>query len=133
MNRRLFATATLAALSLTWGAGVRAAEPITFHFYGAEDCPPCMAFKRDHLEDVKAEGSELGFAVEDNVITQTRDVAKTGVYGERDPILRLAVPQLEYVYPPIFFVSQGGAIASVHGHDWQAALEAARHLAGQAG
>lgn len=133
LNRRHFAQGSLLALGLACSGGLAAAaEPVTFHFYGAEDCPPCMAFKRDHLAHVQAEGQDRGFAVEDNVIRRTRDVPKEGVYGDRDAILRLAAPQLDYVYPPIFFVSKGGEIMSVHGHDWAAALKAAQEIAGQA-
>ena len=133
MNRRSFSAGALSALALAPAGQVQAAGTVTFHFYGAEDCPPCMAFKRDHLADVKAGGSALGFAVEDNVIPRTRDVPNPGVYGDRDPILRAAAPQLEFVYPPIFFVSQDGRIVSVHGHDWRAALDSARQLAGKSG
>ncbi|WP_291732014.1 hypothetical protein [Leisingera sp. F5] len=133
LKRRMFCAAALAALTVAAGGQAIAAGAVTFHFYGAEDCPPCMAFKRDHLAGVKAEGGALGFEVEDNVIRRTRDVPTPGVYGERDPILRLAAPQLEFVYPPIFVVSQAGRIVSVHGHDWRAALDSARQLAGQSG
>ena len=94
MNRRSFSAGALSALALAPAGQVQAAGTVTFHFYGAEDCPPCMAFKRDHLADVKAGGSALGFAVEDNVIPRTRDVPNPGVYGDRDPILRAAAPQL---------------------------------------
>lgn len=133
MKRRMFCAAAMAALTVAAGGQANATGAVTFHFYGAEDCPPCMAFKRDHLAEVRAEGNALGFAVEDNVIPRTRDVPTPGVYGERDPILRLAAPHLKFVYPPIFFVSQAGGIVSVHGHDWRAAMEAARQLAGQSG
>ncbi|WP_299988880.1 hypothetical protein [uncultured Ruegeria sp.] len=132
MNRRMFCTASLAALALGSAGKVNAGQDVKFHFYGAEDCPPCMAFKRNHLSDVKAKGQALGFAVEDNIIAKTRDVPNPGVYGDRDPILRLAAPQLELVYPPIFFVSQGGEIVSVHAHIWRAALESARQLVNSA-
>lgn len=129
MKRREFIAAAASAL---FAGPARASDPITFHFYGAEDCPPCMAFKRNNLADVRALGKEHGFNVEDNVIARTRDVPNVGVYGDRDPILRLAAPQLALVYPPIFFVSQGGEISSVHGHDWSAALREAHRLAGRA-
>lgn len=128
MKRREFIAAAAVATALFAGAA-HASDPITFHFYGAEDCPPCMAFKRKNLADVQTLGKQHGFNVEENVITRTRDVPNVGVYGDRDPILRLAAPQLELVYPPIFFVSQGGEILSVHGHDWSAALREARRLA----
>ncbi len=131
MNRRIFCTTSLAVMALASTPLAAADDQITFHFYGALDCPPCMAFKRNHLADVQAEGASLGFVVEENIIDKTRDVPNTGVYGDRDPILRLAAPQLEYVYPPIFFVSRSGEIVSVHGHEWQAALEEVRRLAGQ--
>lgn len=131
MNRRIFCTTSLAALALATTGRAATGDRITFHFYGALDCPPCMAFKRNHLADVQVEGQSLGFAVEENIIAKTRDVPNLGVYGDRDPILRLAAPQLEFVYPPIFFVSQGGQIKSVRGHDWRAALEDAKRLADQ--
>ncbi|NVO57036.1 hypothetical protein HW561_14670 [Rhodobacteraceae bacterium B1Z28] len=131
MNRRIFCTTSLAALALAAAGRAATDDQITFHFYGALDCPPCMAFKRNHLADVQAEGRSLGFAVEENIIAKTRDVPNPGVYGDRDPFLRVAAPQLDFVYPPIFFVSKGGQIKSVHGHDWQAALEDAKRLAGQ--
>ncbi|MGI9408610.1 MAG: hypothetical protein ACR2OV_00955 [Hyphomicrobiaceae bacterium] len=54
-----------------------------------------------------------------------------GVYGKTDPILRAAAKHLTIVYPPIFFVSRNDEILSVHGHDWRAALEAARTKARQ--
>ena len=129
MNRRMFCTASLAALAIGSTARGGTDPNVVFHFYGAEDCPPCMAFKRNNLPDVRAEGEAHGFAVEDNIIAKTRDVPNPGAFGDRDAILRSAAPQLALVYPPIFFVSQGGEIVSVHAHDWQAALEAARHVA----
>ncbi|UWQ93861.1 hypothetical protein K3727_22675 (plasmid) [Rhodobacteraceae bacterium M382] len=128
MNKRSFLAITLTALTMNTSAVFAANSPVTFHFYGAQDCPPCMAFKRDHLADVQAEGRALGFAVEDNVIARTRDVPDVGVYGERDPILRIAAQQLELTYPPIFFVSRDGQVMSVHGPRWQDALKAAQSL-----
>ncbi len=99
---------------------------VTFHFYGAQDCPPCMVFKNRHLEDVEAEGSKLGFNVSTNVIEFTADVPITGVYGKSDSILRLAAKQLQVVYPPIFFITYNDQVVSVHGHKSEEALEAAR-------
>lgn len=131
MKRREFLAAFIATVLL--GVPAQASDQVTFHFYGAEDCPPCMAFKRDHLADVQALGETQGFIVKDNVIKRTRDVPKVGAYGDRDPILRLAAPQLELVYPPIFFVSSGGQIVSVHGHNWRAALQDAQRMAEQSG
>ena len=131
MNRRVFCSTSLAALVLASGGQAAANDPVTFHFYGALDCPPCMAFKRNHLATVRSEGESLGFLVEENIVAKTREVPNTGAYGDRDPILRRAVPQLQRVYPPIFFVSRSGEIVSVHGHDWQAALEDVRRLVGQ--
>ena len=128
MNRRMFCTASFAVLAVGSSGRAGTALNVTFHFYGAEDCPPCMAFKWNNLSGVRAIGQTHGFAVEDNIIAKTSDVPNPGAYGERDAILRLAAPQLELVYPPIFFVSQGGEIASVHAHEWQAALEADRQL-----
>ena len=133
MNRRIFCTTALAALTLSSAGQARSSRQVTFHFYGAEDCPPCMAFKRNHLADVQNEGSALGFVVEENVISKTRDVPTPGAYGDRDAILRKAAQHLELAYPPSLFVSQGGEIVSVHGHDWRSALEEARKLAGQSG
>lgn len=128
MNRRHFLATTSAALAATIlpsGTAFAAQDGVTFHFYGALDCPPCMAFKRNHLADVRTKGAEKGFAVEENIIPKTADVPTTGVYGARDPILRVAAQELTLAYPPIFFVSRNGQVTSVHAHDWQAALEAA--------
>jgi hypothetical protein len=87
-----------------------------------------MDFKDNHLAGVQAAGAAQGFVVEVNVIPKTRDVPKSGAYGDRDPVLRKAAQQLELVYPPIFFVSKGEEIVSVHGHDWGAAVASARKL-----
>ena len=132
MDRRLFCGALLSTLAFGGAAQAASDNKVTFHFYGALDCPPCMAFKRNHLANVQAEGQALGFLVEENIIPKTRNVSNVGVYGERDAMLRLAAPQLDLVYPPIFFVSQGGKIQSVHGPNWQDALSEAQRLAGQA-
>ncbi|MEM8851138.1 MAG: hypothetical protein AAGE03_14025 [Pseudomonadota bacterium] len=99
---------------------------ITFHFYGAENCPPCMAFKRDHLAGVQAIGNADGFMVHENVIRDLRDMPEIGIYGDSDPILRAALDVGGRPYPPVFFVSDGDTVLSVHGQDWQAALLAAR-------
>lgn len=128
MNKRTFLTMILATMTMGTSAAIAANPPVTFHFYGAQDCPPCMAFKRDHLANVQAQGQAMGFHVEDNVIARTRDVPKVGVYGDRDPILRVAAQQLELAYPPIFFVSRAGVVVSVHGPNWQDALEAAETI-----
>ena len=139
-TRRAVAVTTFSALGLASFApafaGVRqlaaeqpAAKDITFHFYGAENCPPCMAFKRNHLPDVTAVAEEMGFTVAANVIARTRDVATVGSFGKADPILRQAAPQLRRVYPPIFFVTQGAEVLSVHGADWRGAFEAAQQQA----
>lgn len=130
MKRREFIAA--AAATALIGGPARAADQVTFHFYGADNCPPCVAFKRNYLAKVQEQGAVHGFAVEANMTARIRDVPKVGTYGERDPILRLATPQLDLVYPPIFFVSKGGQINSVHGHDWSAALREALRLTGQA-
>lgn len=131
MKRRIFCAAALAVLTLSSFSQASSPEPLTFHFYGAGDCPPCMVFKKRHLAEVQAAGAAQGFAVEVNVIPKTRDVPTLGVYGDRDAVLRKAARQLDVVYPPIFFVSKGEEIVSVHGHDWSAALAGARKLAGQ--
>lgn len=108
-----------------------AANNVTFHFYGAEDCGACMAFKRDGLPVVERSATAKGFAVSANIIPKTRDVPAVGIFGEADPILRVAARQLDYVYPPIFFVTRGETVLSVHGHDWRAALRQAE-IAAQA-
>lgn len=139
-TRRTAVVATLSAVGLvnlvpalaTVGQGIvdrPGAADVTFHFYGAEDCPPCMAFKRNHLPDVTAVAEELGFTVAVNVIERTRDVATVGSFGETDPVLRKAAPQLRRVYPPVFFVTEGSVLLSVHGDDWRGAFEAARRQA----
>lgn len=118
----------LLALALGLLGGVATADPApppTFHFYGAEDCPPCVAFKRSHLAEVEASGRRAGFNVEAQVIPRTRDVPTVGAYGTADDILRNALDSGGRPYPPIFFVSRDGAILSVHGPDWQAAKSAA--------
>ena len=129
MNNRTFLGTALSVLALGCTGAMAANTDVTFHFYGAKDCPPCMAFKQNHLEDVRADGQALGYSVEDNVIDRTRDVPNMGVYGERDPILRVAAQQLEDTYPPIFFVSKAGEVVSVHGPRWQDTFDAARDLA----
>jgi thiol-disulfide isomerase/thioredoxin len=131
MKRREF-IATAAATALVAGSTqARAAgDQVTFHFYGADNCPPCLAFKRNHLANVQAQGATHGFAVEVNMTARIRDVPKVGTYGDRDPILRVAAEELRIVYPPIFFVSRGGEVVSVHAHDWAAALQAAVELTG---
>lgn len=98
------------------------AEPV-FHFYGALDCPPCMAFKRNHLADVQATGVEYGFTVAENLVARTAEVPQVGIYGAADPILREALEQGGLIaYPPVFFVSEDGKVRSVHGHDSRSAL-----------
>jgi len=84
------------------------------------------------LPNVTAVAEEMGFGVAANVITRTRDVATVGSFGEADPILRKAAPQLRRVYPPIFFVTQGSEVLFVHGADWRAAFEAAQQQAERA-
>lgn len=112
-------------------AAVPAQAETVFHFYGALDCPPCMAFKRDHLADVQAAGEAEGFAVAENLIDRTTDVPDHGIYGATDPLLRAALTLADLTpYPPVFFVTVDGAVTSVHGHDW-AAARAAAVVAGQ--
>ena len=139
-TRRAVAVTTFSALGLAGlapalaGARQLAAEQpvakdITFHFYGAENCAPCMAFKRYHLAHVTAVAEEMGFAVAVNVIKRTQDVATVGSFGDSDLILRQAAPQLPRVYPPIFFVTEGSELLSAHGSDWRGAFEAAQQQA----
>lgn len=103
-----------------------AAAETEFHFYGAEDCPPCMAFKHNHLPGVQATGETSGFAVAENVIARTADVPRVGIYGEADPLLRdaLAVGDLT-PYPPIFFLTKDDRVLSVHGANWREAMDRA--------
>ncbi|MDE0695333.1 MAG: hypothetical protein OXH76_05810 [Boseongicola sp.] len=117
---------TVGFLGIDGPAKARAQESgVAFHFYGAEDCPPCMAFKRSGLPIVIAAAENAGFRVAVNVITKTRDVATPGAFGDTDAILREAAKQLDAVYPPIFFVTRYGTVVSVHGSDWQRAQESA--------
>ena len=104
---------------------------VTFHFYGAVDCGPCMAFKKSHLPHVKEEAARRGFDVAVNIIERSRDIERTGVYGDSDEILRLAAKQLEFVYPPIFFVSRNGVVLAAYRSDWKAALAHAQREAAQ--
>ena len=103
--------------------------PVTFHFYGASDCAPCMAFKRSGLPVVNASAKSTGFGVAVNMIDKTVDVPKPGSYGDTDALLRIAEKQLDIVYPPIFFVSKNGQIVSVHRGDWKEALVSAEREA----
>ena len=107
-----------------------AQEPsVTFHFYGAKDCPPCMAFKRDGLPVVRTAAAKLRFEIAVNVIEHTRDVATPGSYGPADAILRRAGARLKMMYPPIFFVTRSDRIVEVHDADWRAALARAEREA----
>ena len=126
---RSLLVATVFALVLVVGRPAQA-EGTLFHFYGAEDCPPCMAFKRDHLAGVVEAGKAHGFDVRVNVIQSTRDVPTAGSFGDTDALLRRAAEGLSFVYPPIFFVTRGDTVVSVHRGDWQAALERAVSEAG---
>jgi hypothetical protein len=120
-----FTLALTVAVAVLFVSSVSAKGDIGFHFYGALDCPPCMAFKRNHLEDVRKQGQQMGFAVHENIIPKTSDVPKMGSYGPTDDLLRKAGKQLDYVYPPIFFVTEDGKIVSVFAGDWKGALEIA--------
>ncbi len=105
-----------------------AAAETEFHFYGAEDCPPCMAFKRNHLPSVQAAGETFGFGVAENVISRTADVPKVGIFGEADPLFRDALAVGDLVpYPPIFFVTKDDSVLSVHGADWRDAMDRAAY------
>lgn len=107
-------------------------EKITFHFYGARNCPPCIAFKRDGLPVVQAAGQQAGFDVIENLIDRTEDIDQLGIYGESDALLREAGLQMNRIYPPIFFVTQGDRIVSVHGPRWEDALMAAQSAVSEA-
>lgn len=116
-------------VALSAGQAVAKDQTVAFHFYGAKDCPPCMAFKRDGLPVVEAAAAKLGFKVSANVIDRTADVATPGSFGPADELLRQAAPQLEWVYPPIFLVTKNGTVVSAHRADWQKALTNAKQMA----
>lgn len=99
---------------------------VTFHFYGAKDCPPCMAFKRDGLPIVQAAAAKSGFRIAVNIIDRTQNVATLGSYGSADAMLRRAGVRLKRMYPPIFFVTRSGQILDVHDANWRAALARAK-------
>lgn len=111
-------------------APAASASDVTFHFYGAENCLPCLAFKRNNLDDVRAKGAEVGFDVVENMVPTIRDVPVEGSYGAADPLLRKAATELVRTYPPIFFVTDGDAVISVHGGNWRGALQSAEERAG---
>ena len=119
--RQLMAAFALTLSTVTMATAEQTAD-VTFHFYGAENCPPCMAFKRDGLPVVKASGEALDYGVAENLIARTRDIGEVGIYGETDALLREAGEQLPRVYPPIFFVTRGDEILSVNGADWRKAM-----------
>jgi len=104
-------------------------QSVVFHFYGAQDCPPCMAFKRDGLPIVQQAAAEVGFDISVNIAKRTRDVTTVGAFGEVDGLLRQAGKQIGSVYPPVFFISKNEKIVSVHGHKWRAALASAKQEA----
>ena len=98
----------------------------SFHFYGAENCPPCMAFKRNHLSEVQAKGQSEGFKVFENVTARTADVPVIGIFGDADPILRKALATDNRIpYPPIFFVTRDDEVLSFHGTNWSDAMHSA--------
>lgn len=107
------------------------AAGVAFHFYGAYDCPPCMAFKNRHLDGVEAAAKTHGFSVQVNVINTTRDVPKPGSFGDADGVLRAAKPELGRIYPPIFIVTRGDQIVMAKRSDWRAALETAVRQSGR--
>lgn len=128
MKHAVFACA-LGAAGLMGSAA--SASDVTFHFYGAENCPPCLAFKRNHLEDVRAAGRAAGFDVTENMVASIRDVPVEGSYGDTDALLREAATELVRTYPPIFFVTDGTDVVSVHGGNWRGALESAEARAAE--
>ncbi len=135
LSMRRASTFILAALGVLVCAASTSAfattANVTFHFYGAVDCGPCMAFKKTHLPHVKEEAERTGFAVSVNIIERSRDIERAGIYGDSDGILRLAAKQLDFVYPPIFFVSRNGVILAAYRSDWKAALAHARRETAQ--
>lgn len=121
----------IAALSLIVAPDPACAGNVTFHFYGAHDCPPCMAFKRDGLPLVRYSASENGYNISENLIARTIDVPRHGSFGENDAQLREAASALDQVYPPIFFVTRDELLVSVYGDDWRAAMARAEAEATQ--
>lgn len=98
---------------------------IGFHFYGANDCPPCMAFKRNYLSLVKASAQEHGYSLKVNIIGKIQDVSEKGSYGSADPLLRKAEPSLSFVYPPIFIVTVNGDVVMAKTGNWRKVMERA--------
>ncbi|MES0884432.1 hypothetical protein [Roseibium sp. SCP14] len=123
--------ASVLFLGIQTGLAVANDQEITFHFYGAEDCPPCMAFKRSGLPVVQKSAQENGYLVSVNIIEKTRDVPKPGSYGKADDLLRKAASELKRVYPPIFFVTKGDEVVVVYEGDWESALARAEKDAGK--
>lgn len=123
------AALTVAVPSAAAAADAAKDAPVAFHFYGADDCAPCVAFKRDGLPVVQASASKTGYAVAANMIRRTRDVSNPGAYGDGDPLLRRAGDKLEWLYPPIFIVTRGDEILSAKRGDWRAAMKEAEAAA----
>ncbi|MEO0946040.1 MAG: hypothetical protein AAFY06_14610 [Pseudomonadota bacterium] len=98
--------------------------PVAFHFFGAQNCPPCIAFKRANLPMVQASGDQNGFDVFEHLIERTEDIGQIGIYGVADPLLRQASPMLQRIYPPIFMVTQGPDILAAREGDWRSILDA---------
>jgi hypothetical protein len=107
-----------------------AAAEAVLHLFGSDDCPPCLAFRRDHLDAVRALGRDAGFEVETHVIGTLRDMDVPGMFGAADPLLRAATRRGAPLYPPVFVVSEDGRVLSAHGGDWGAAVLSARDAGG---
>ena len=103
---------------------------IGFHFYGANDCPPCMAFKRNYLSVVKASAREHGYSVKVNIIGKIQHVAQKGSYGKADPLLRKAESSLSFVYPPIFIVTVNDDVVIAKNGSWRQVMERAEQESG---
>ena len=126
---KLLRPVTLVALSLFFAPFlVTAKEAPVFHFYGAYDCPPCMAFKRDGLPIVEKEAKSHGYKVAVNLTKKTQDVPTVGIYGKSDALLREAAKQMGRAYPPIFFLTIGDNIHRVYGPNWQKAFAEIKKL-----
>ncbi|PVZ72406.1 hypothetical protein [Pelagibaculum spongiae] len=106
-------------------------DAVTFHFYGAYDCPPCMKFKNHHLADVVKNGKQHGFEVKANVIDYTSDVPVLGSYGATDGLLRQAGKQLRFTYPPVFFVTQNDQVVAAYLGNWKTAQQVAIRLSAE--
>lgn len=59
--KALWLITALGCIGFMQSAATAEVSQITFHFYGAEDCPPCMAFKRKGLPVVEQSARASGY------------------------------------------------------------------------